>query len=155
MLKLKLQYFGHLMRRADSFEKTLMLGKIKGGRRRGQQRMRWLHHWLTGPEFGWTPGVGDGQEGLACCISWGRKYSDTTEWLNWNELNTTKANLCSSMILNYELDSDWDLLLDIYMPFQLHMLCHFKHLITCNHINLHDKLIVNSVIIIKIFLILF
>ena len=42
MLKLKLQYFGHLMRRADSFEKTLMLGKTEGGRRRGQQRMRWL-----------------------------------------------------------------------------------------------------------------
>ena len=42
MLKLKLQYFGHLMRRADSFEKTLMLGKIKGRRRRGRQRMRWL-----------------------------------------------------------------------------------------------------------------
>ena len=42
MLMLKLQYFGHLMRRADSFEKTLMLGKIEGGRRRGQQRMRWL-----------------------------------------------------------------------------------------------------------------
>ena len=47
MLRLKLQYFGHLMRRADSFEKTLMLGKIEGGRRRGRQRMRWLdgmHH---------------------------------------------------------------------------------------------------------------
>ena len=42
MLKLKLQYFGHLMRRTDSFEKTLMLGKIEGMRRRGQQRMRWL-----------------------------------------------------------------------------------------------------------------
>ena len=42
MLKLKLQYFGHLMQRADSFEKTLMLGKVEGGRRRGQQRMRWL-----------------------------------------------------------------------------------------------------------------
>ena len=42
MLKVKLQYFGHLMRRADSFEKTLMLGKIEGGKRRGRQRMRWL-----------------------------------------------------------------------------------------------------------------
>ena len=42
MLKLKLQYFGHLMQRADSFEKTLMLGKIEGGRKRGQQKMRWL-----------------------------------------------------------------------------------------------------------------
>ena len=47
MLKLKLQYFGHLMRRADSFENTLMLGKIEGGRRRGQQRMRWLMASLT------------------------------------------------------------------------------------------------------------
>ena len=43
MLKLKLQYFGYLMQRADSFEKTLMLGKIEGGRRRGRQRMRWLN----------------------------------------------------------------------------------------------------------------
>ena len=43
MLKLKLQYFGHLMRRTNSLEKTLMLGKIEGGRRRGRQRMRWLH----------------------------------------------------------------------------------------------------------------
>ena len=53
MLKLKLKYFGHLMRRADSFEKTLMLGKIEGRRRRGQQRMRWLewHHLLNGHEF--------------------------------------------------------------------------------------------------------
>ena len=55
MLKLKLQYFGHLMRRADSFEKTLMLGKIEGRRRRGQQRMRWLDgitNQLNGHEFG-------------------------------------------------------------------------------------------------------
>ena len=52
MLKLKLQYFGHLMRRADSFEKTLMLGKIEGGRRRGQQdEMVGWHHRLDGHEF--------------------------------------------------------------------------------------------------------
>ena len=43
------------------------------------------HHWLNGPEFEWTPGVGDGQGGLACCGSWGRKESETTEWLNWTE----------------------------------------------------------------------
>ena len=43
------------------------------------------HHWLDAHEFGWTPGVGDGQGGLACCDSWGRKESDTTEWLNWTE----------------------------------------------------------------------
>ena len=74
MLKLKLQYFDHLMRRADSFEKTLMLGKIEGRRSRGQQRMRWLDgHRLNGHGFGWTPGVGDGQGRLVCCGSWGRK----------------------------------------------------------------------------------
>ena len=46
---------------------------------------RW-HHRLDGREFEWTPGVGDGQGGLACCDSWGRRESDTTEWLNWTEL---------------------------------------------------------------------
>jgi len=45
------------------------------------------HHWLDGRGFWWTPGIGDGQGGLACCGSWGRKESDTTEWLNWTELN--------------------------------------------------------------------
>ena len=84
MLKLKLQYFGHLMQRADSCEKTLMLGKIEGRRRRGRQRMRWLDgitDW-DGHGFGWTPGVGDGQGGVACCSLWGHKESDMTEQLN-------------------------------------------------------------------------
>ena len=87
MLKLKLQYFGHLMRRVDSLEKTLMLGGIGGRRRRGRQRMRWLwwHPWLDGREFVWTLGDGDGQAGLVCCDSWGRKESDMTERLNWIE----------------------------------------------------------------------
>ena len=81
MLKLKRQYFGHLMWRADSLEKTLMLGKIEGRRRRGKQdEMIGWHHPLDGHGFGWTLGVGDGQGGLACCSSWGRKESDMTEW---------------------------------------------------------------------------
>ena len=84
MLKLKLQYFGHLMWSVDSLGKTLMLGGIGGRRKRGQQRMRW-HHWLDGRESEWTPGFGDGQGGLACCDSWGHKESDTTERLNWTE----------------------------------------------------------------------
>ena len=88
MLKLKLQYFGHLMWRVDSLEKTLMLGGIGGRRKRGRQRMSEMagwHHQLNGREFEWTPGVGDGQGGLACCDSWGCKKSDTTERLNWTE----------------------------------------------------------------------
>ena len=83
-LKLKLQCFGHLMRRTDSLEKTLMLGKIEGRRKRGWQRMRW-HHWLDGHEFEQALGVGDGQGGLACCSPWGHKELDNTKWLNWIE----------------------------------------------------------------------
>ena len=65
-------------------EKTLMLGRIEGRRRRGRQRMRW-HHWLDGHEFEQAPGVGDGQGSLVYCSPWGCKESDTTEWLNWTE----------------------------------------------------------------------
>ena len=76
MLKLKLQYFGHLKRRADSFEKTLMLGKFES-RRRGRQRMRWL----DGITDTMDMGLGGLWE-LVCCSSWGHKESDTTERLN-------------------------------------------------------------------------
>ena len=81
VLKLKLQYFGHPMQRADSLEKTLMLGKTEGRRRRGRQRMRWL----DGHEFEQALGVGDGQGGLVCCSPWGHKELDTTERLNDNK----------------------------------------------------------------------
>ena len=73
MLKLKLQYFDHLMQGPDSLEKTLMLGKIEGGRRRGRQRMRWLMNRLNEHEFQLTPGVDDAQGGLVCRSLWGRK----------------------------------------------------------------------------------
>ena len=80
MLKLKLQYFGHLMRRVNSLEKT------DGGRDWGQEEkgttedeMAVWHHRLYGHEFEWTPGDGDGQGGLACCNTWGRRELDTTE----------------------------------------------------------------------------
>ena len=76
MLKLKLRYFGHLMRRADSFEKTLMLGKIEGGRRRGPQIVGWTWVWVNSRSW----------EGLVCCSPWGGKEPDMTEPLNWTEL---------------------------------------------------------------------
>ena len=83
MLKLRLQYFGHLMRRVDSLEKTLMLGGIGGRRRRERLRMRWL----DGIMDSMVVSLSELREtvmdrGLACCHSWGRKESDTTEQLN-------------------------------------------------------------------------
>ena len=83
MLNLKLQYFGHLKRRADSFEKILMLGKIECRRRRGRQMAGW-HHRLNGHEFEQALGDGEGQGSLVC--PWGCKEPDRTERLN----NTNK-----------------------------------------------------------------
>ena len=86
MLNLKLQYFGYLMWRVDSLEKDPDAGK-DWGQEKGttEDEMAGWHHWLNGHGFGWTPGIGDGQGGLACCGSWGRKESDTTERLNWTD----------------------------------------------------------------------
>ena len=75
--------------------KSWLIGKdFDAGRDWGQEEkgmtqdeMAGSHHWLDGCESEWTPGDGDGQGGLVCCDSWGRKESDTTEWLNWTELN--------------------------------------------------------------------
>ena len=71
-----LQYFGHLMRKADSLENFLILGKIEGRRRRGRQGMRW---WLNWHKFGQTPGDSKEEGSLVCCRSWVHKVSDTTE----------------------------------------------------------------------------
>ena len=107
MLKLKLQYFGHLIRRVDSLEKTLMLGRIGVGGEgddRGRDgwmasRARWMWVWVNSRSWWWTgrPGVLD---------SWGRKESDTTERLNWTELNCVKEashkRACSIWFYLYE-----------------------------------------------------
>ena len=94
ILKLKLQYSGHLMRRVDSLEKT-HAGKDWGQEEKGttEDEMAGWHHRLDGHEFEWTPGVGDGQGGLACCNSWGCKGLDMTERLNWTELNHSLAKI--------------------------------------------------------------
>ena len=84
MLKLKFQYSGYLIQRTNSLEKTLMLGKTEGGRRRGQQRMRWLDGITNAMEMSLSKlqEFGDGQGSLASCSPWGRKESDTTEGLD-------------------------------------------------------------------------
>ena len=79
MLKLELQYLGHLMQRTNSLEKILMLGKIDGRSRREQQRMKTVgwHPQLNRHEFEPAPGDGEGQGSLMCCSPWGRKEQDT------------------------------------------------------------------------------
>ena len=94
--------------------KSWLIGKDSdAGRDWGQEEkgttedeMAGWHHWLNGQEFGWTPGVCDGQGGLVCCDSWGRKESDTTERLNWTELKV-QLNLTWSMkdMLWFQLQS--------------------------------------------------
>ena len=102
MLKVKLQYFGHLMQRTDSLEKTLMLGKTAGWRRRGQQWMRWLNGITDAMDMSlsmlhWC----NGQGSLTCCNPWGHKELDMTERLYWTELKDPKPRSSKWRSENY------------------------------------------------------
>ena len=106
MLKLKLQYFGHLMRRADSLKKTLMLGKMEGRRRRGQQRMRWFDGITdNGHEFEEALGVGD-REGSLACSPWDCKESDVAGRLELNS-DTIDMYQFSSVQFSHSVMSDF------------------------------------------------
>ena len=103
MLKLKLQYFGHLMPKSWLIGKDSDAGRDWGQEEKGttEDEMAGWHHRLDGHESGWTPGVGDGQGGLACCDSWCGKESDTTEWLNWTKLKACYNFILSSNVFTF------------------------------------------------------
>ena len=96
--------------------KSWLIGKDPdAGRDWGQEdkgttenEMAGWHHWLYGRESEWTPGVGDGQGGMACCDSWGRKEADTTEWLNWTETKSDSRSVVSNSLWPHGLYCSWN-----------------------------------------------
>ena len=104
-LMLKLQYFGHLMGRTDSLEKTLMLGKIGGRRRRGRQRMRWLDGITDSIDMN----LSKFRELVMGWSLWGHKELDTTEWLNWTMSRNwkLKGKVITITELGSELGFSW------------------------------------------------
>ena len=131
MLKLKLQYFGHLMQKTYSLEKTLMLGKIEGRRRRGQQRMRWSWVWASSGSWWWT-----GKSGVLQSMGLQRIRLDWATELNWSgKLSVIKASLLGSFLwgshssLGRGLTLAWGHRCILYVPV-LHQLPHCSVIIS-------------------------
>ena len=120
MLKLKLQYFGHLIAKSWLLGKDSDAGRDWGQEEKGMtgNEMAGWHHWLDGCESEWSLGVGDGQGGLACCDSWSRKELDTTERLNWTELNWMDAcwHLAVALVCISPMTSDGGHLFTWWLP---------------------------------------
>ena len=117
MLKLKLQYFGHLMWTADSLEKTLILGKTEERRRRGRQRTRWLDG-ISGHEFEQTLGDSEGQGSLVCCSLWTCKQLDRIEWPN----NKNSKEISHSFLL---LEKEISTSISVSLSHPTHLLIHW------------------------------
>ena len=112
-MKLKFQSLGHLMWRADSSERTLMLGKTEG-RRRGWQRMRWLDGITDLMDISLSKlGIGDGQGSLVCCSPWGCKESDMTEQLNWFNVSENWESWFSELYWRRQQNTKADNLLKV------------------------------------------
>ena len=133
MLMMKLQYSGHLMWRANSLEKTLMLGKIKGRRRRGWQRTVWWHHWLNGHESEQAPGHGVGQWSPECCSTWGCRV--VNDWVIEQQniyISSACVYICMAQCLVYRTEYIY-----IYIYTQ-------KHIHTDTHTQTHTHTFVVS-----------
>ena len=137
MLKLKLQYFGHLMWRTDSFEKTLMLGKIEG-RRRGWQRMTWLDGITNSMDMSFSnlqELVMDREAWSCSCSPWGRKELDTTEQLNWSRFGAYLVQFSS--VANPNLNTNDSFLINILQTKLVISGTNFPYIITFHNLCLY------------------